>query len=117
MDALELRCKVCGEPLEPPARGPLPEYCPGSRCRTRAYRMRKAGVELNSPPFGSVIPARIPPKLPKPTADDIAPLFLAAKQLSSGFRQASVRAVDIRLRPMCQRMADAIDSALEEVSR
>ncbi len=100
-------CKVCGRELSVKAHGPVPEYCTEtSRCRTAAYRARKAGAE-----HPKIEPVSVPVRLRTPDVDDIAALVSETRGLEAAYRFASARA-DFRLRPMCTRMAEAIGEAL-----
>jgi len=101
------RCDGCGASLQ--GKRSDARYC-GDRCRQRAHR---AAVELFAVP---IVPTTRPTRLPTPSSDDIAELFMVAGGLEASFRFAAER-VEVRLRPMCTRMADAIATAIEQEER
>jgi len=112
MDHPVRTCAVCGKPLDPGRRSTA-RYCEGYRCRKAAQRLGIADSKTAPVEFTKILPSAVPKRQRKPAIEDMTRLVMDAVALEASFRFASLKA-DYRFRPMCSRIADAIESALEQ---
>ena len=104
---MQRTCPECGTDISHMRKQAI--YC-GPRCRKRGSR--RHAVE-NTPPPVRIIPTRVPSPLRKPSVNDIASMFVEANGLAASFRLASEKS-DWKLRPMCARMAAALQDAVDK---
>jgi hypothetical protein len=103
-----LICLICRQPFE--AVRSDARYC-SRRCSKAAQRsgIARSGSE---PVFEKVAPSPVPRLTRKPTINQLASLVVTTRGIAEAFRVAA-RKADVPLRPVCSRIADAIDAALD----